>query len=141
MAMSRHCTTFDHTADVGLAARADTLGELFQALAEGLADVICLREQVRAAAERIISVSAEDVGALAVDFLWKVMDTIQADHQMVAAVEVREIDDTHVKAALMCEEYDPARHEVLTEIKAVTYHELKIAREDGQWTGRVILDL
>jgi len=139
--MARQCTTFDHTADVGLAARADTLAELFQALAEGLADVICPREQVRAIAERIISVSAEDVEALAVDFLWKVMDTIQVDHQMVAAVEVRQIDQTHVKAALMCEEYDPARHEILTEVKAVTYHELKIAREGSACTGRVILDL
>ena len=34
--MSKTCTTFDHTADVGLAARADTLAELFEALAEGL---------------------------------------------------------------------------------------------------------
>lgn len=139
--MTRRCETFDHTADVGLAARADTLAELFQALAEGLADVICPRAKVQPQAETIIEVAAEDVEALAVDFLWKVMDTIQADRLMVAAVEVREIDETHVKAALACEEYDPAQHEVLTEVKAVTYHELKIAREDDAWTGRVILDL
>ena len=139
--MTRQCETFDHTADLGLAAWADTLAELFQALAEGLADVICPRAKVRPQAETIIKVAAEDLEALAVDFLWKVMDTIQVDHRMVAAVEVREIGETHVTAALACEEYDPARHEVLTEIKAVTYHELKIAREGSAWTGRVILDL
>ncbi len=139
--MAGQCKTFDHTADVGLAAEADTLAELFQALAEGLADVICPRAKLRAQAETIINVAAEDLEALAVDFLWKVMDTIQVDHKMVAAVDVREIDDTHVTAALMCEQYDPARHEILTEIKAVTYHELKIGREGSRWTGRVILDL
>lgn len=139
--MARHCETFDHTADVGLAARADSLPELFQALAEGLADVICPRTNMQPQAETIIAVEAEDVEALAVDFLWKVMDTIQVDHQMVATVEIREVDETHVRAVLMCEDYDPTRHEILTEIKAVTYHELKIAREDDQWTGRVILDL
>ena len=139
--MVRQCETFDHTADVGLTARADTLGELFQALAEGLADVVCPRAEVRPQAETIIALEAEDIEALAVDFLWKVMDAIQADHQMVAAVEIRKIDETHVTAALMCEDYDPARHEILTEIKAVTYHELKIAREGNDWTGRVILDL
>ncbi len=139
--MARQCETFDHTADVGLAARADTLGELFQALAEGLADVICPRASVRPQAETIIAVAAEDLEALAVDFLWKVMDTIQADHQMVAAVEIRDINETHAGAVLMCEDYDPARHEILTEIKAVTYHELKIAREGSGWTGRIILDL
>lgn len=139
--MAGQCETFDHTADLGLAARADTLGELFQALAEGLADVICPRAKLRPQAETTIAVTAEDVEALAVDFLWKVMDTIQAEHRMVAAVEVREIDETHVTAALACEDFDPARHEVLTEIKAVTYHELKIARDGDAWTGRVILDL
>jgi SHS2 domain-containing protein len=139
--MARRCKTFDHTADVGLTARADTLPELFQALAEGLADVICPRANVRPQAETIIAVEAEDVEALAVDFLWKVMDTIQVDHQMVATVEIREVDETHARGVLMCEDYDPARHEILTEIKAVTYHELKIAREGDGWTGRIILDL
>ena len=139
--MAGQCKTFDHTADLGLAARADTLAELFQALAEGLADVICPRAKLRPQAETMITVEAEDREALAVDFLWKVMDTIQADHRMVAAVEVREIDDTHIKAALVCEDYDPARHEVLTEIKAVTYHQLKVAPEGDQWIGRVVLDI
>ena len=54
--MAKHCETFDHTADLGLQARADTLGELFEALAEGLADEICPRRQVRAAAVRAIAV-------------------------------------------------------------------------------------
>lgn len=139
--MARQCETFDHTADVGLAAQADTLPELFQALAEGLADVVCPRTNVQPQTETMIEVAAEDLEALAVDFLWKVMDTIQVDHRMVAAAEVREIDNTHIKAVLMCEDFDPARHEVLTEIKAVTYHELKIVREGSRWTGRVILDL
>ena len=139
--MAKQCTTFDHTADVGLEAQADTLGELFEALAEGLADVICPRGQVRVAETREIDVSAEDVEALAVDFLWQVMDTIQAERKAVAAVTVDEIDRTHVSATVQCEDLDPARHEIEAEVKAVTYHELSIQQDDDQWIGRVILDL
>ena len=139
--MAKHCQTFDHTADVGLDARADTLGELFEALAEGLAEVICARGIVRAAASRAVRAEAEDVEALAVDFLAEVLNVIQADHFLLSSVRVRDICGTSVSAELLGEPYDPARHELKTEVKAVTYHLLRIAREGDTWIGRIILDL
>jgi len=140
--LMKHCETFDHTADVGLAARADTLGELFEALAEGLADVICLRHRVAAKEVRQVAVAAEDLEALAVDFLGEVMNVMQVGHFMLAKCRVREISAAAaVKAELSGQPYDPARHEIATEVKAVTYHQLRIAREGRLWTGRVILDI
>jgi len=139
--MAKHCETFDHTADVGLAARADTLGELFEALAEGLADVICPREHVSAADSRTLTVAAEDVEALAVDFLSGLLSVVQTERFLVARASVQRADETAVEAKVSGEPYDPARHELATEVKAVTYHQLKVAREGDQWVGRVILDL
>lgn len=146
--MAKHFRTLDHTADVGLAARADTLGELFEALAEGMCDLICPRGQVTAAASRKIAVQAEDVEALAVDFLAKVLWTIQTEHFAVAAVRVVNCDlptgqagRMSVAAELAGEPYRPDRHELTGEIKAVTYHQLKVAREGAEWVARVFLDL
>jgi len=139
--MSKHCETFDHTADVGLDARADSMGELFEALAEGLADVICPRGAVLAKEARLLSAAAEDAESLAVDFLSEVLAEIQTRHFVIAGVRVREISASVVKAELSGEPYDPARHEIATEVKAVTYHQLKIARQGRLWTGRVILDI
>ena len=139
--MAKRCETFDHTADVGLAAEADTRAELFEALAEGLAEVICPRRRVAAAGRRELRVEAEDVEALAVDFLSEVLAVIQDERFLVAAVAVSEAGDTAVTARLAGEPYDPGRHELAAEVKAVTYHQLKIARRRGRWTGRVILDL
>jgi len=139
--MAKHCETFDHTADVGLSASADTPGELFEALAEGLADVICPRGQVSPREIREVRVEADDIEALAVDFLWQVMSVIQFDRRAVASVRVVEITDTSVVAELSCEPLDLSRHEIAAEVKAVTYHQLKIAPETPGWVGRVILDL
>ena len=47
----------------------------------------------------------------------------------------------NVVAELRGESYAPARHELGMEIKAVTYHQLKIARDGSTWAGRVILDI
>lgn len=139
--MARHCETFDHTADVGLAARADTLGELMAALAEGLTDVICDRSGVRRVKRRAIRVDSEDVEALAVDFLSKVLYAFDAEHFLAAEVRLGEASETSLAAELAGETYDPARHELRNEVKAVTYHELKVARDGERWIARVILDL
>jgi SHS2 domain-containing protein len=139
--MAKHCETFDHTADVGLAAEGDTLAELFEALAEGLADYICPRAQVVPRQTRRIHVRSEDVEALAVDFLCEVMVALESDKFAIASVKVTDANDSAVSAGLAGEPVDPARHEFHTEVKAVTYHRLSVRQADGRWTGRVILDI
>ena len=139
--MAKRCKTFDHTADIGLAATADTLGELFEAMAEGLAELICPIAQVEPRQKRQIRAEAEDIEALAVDFLSQVMVTIETERFAIAAVAVEEIDHTHVRARIVGEPLDPARHELDTEVKAVTYHQLSVVCDAGRWMARVILDV
>lgn len=139
--MAKECHSFDLPADVGLGARADSAGELLEALAEGLAELICPRDSVCGRETVELDVRADDWDSLAVTFLWKVMDLIQADHKAVASVAVTLAGPTHAHARVACEPLDPGRHEILTEVKAVTYHQLEF-RPDGQaWVGRVVLDL
>ncbi len=139
--MAKRCETFDHTADVGLKADADTLEELFEALAEGLAELICPRAPVRPREARPVAAAAEDLEALAVDFLCEVMNAIQAGRFAVAACRVARADEHAVEAELVGEPLDLDRHEIATEVKAVTYHLLKVARDGSRWTGRVVLDV
>jgi SHS2 domain-containing protein len=137
----KECHTFEHTADIGLQARADTLPELLEALAECLADFLCPRGQVQPIQMRELSIVAEDREALAVDFLSAVLNVIQADHFMIASVDTAHADDTSVTAKLHGQPYDPNRHQIHTEVKAITYHQLMIVPQGGGWVGRVILDL
>jgi SHS2 domain-containing protein len=139
--MAKHCQTFDHTADVGLDATADTLAELMEALAEGVCDVVCDRSLVAIIQKRELAVAAEDTEAMTVDFLSQVLLALQADHFLVAAVRVVRAEATSLAAELAGEPYDPSRHEIRTEVKAVTYHLLKARQEGGRWVGRVVLDL
>jgi len=139
--MAGHCETFDHTADVGLTARADSPEELLEALAECMCDLICPRQNIAPGSIRTIAVEAPDFEALTVDFLEAVLGAIQTDRFAVAVVKVVGISQTEAAAELTGADLDPQRHEILTEIKAVTYHELEVVERDGQWTARVILDL
>jgi SHS2 domain-containing protein len=140
--MAKHCEPFDHPADVGLAAWADTLAELYEALAEGLAELICPRSAVRPTQSRTLEVRAEDREALAVDFLCAVLSAIQEDRFLVASASVTCEDAPPALRAVLCgEPYDQRRHELHIEVKAVTYHQLEIAQRAGRWHGKVLLDL
>jgi SHS2 domain-containing protein len=144
--MAKECHTFDHPADVGLAARADSLGELLEALAEGMADLICPRATVRPAQSRPIEVhagdeSGPDVEELAHDFLSGVLAEIQERHFLVSAAKLSRVSETEAVGELTGEPYDPQRHDIRVEVKAVTYHQLTVVRVGGTWTATVILDL
>lgn len=139
--MAKECESFELPADIGLSARADSSAELLEALAEGLADLICPRANVQPRETVELDVQADDWESLAVTFLWKVMDLIQADHLAVASVSVTQACPTGARARVACEKLDPGRHEVLTEVKAVTYHQLEFRPDGPRWAGRVVLDL
>ena len=39
------------------------------------------------------------------------------------------------------ENFDARRHRLLTEIKAVTYHELRVERSEAGWSARIVFDI
>ena len=139
--MARHCETFEHTADIGLAGRADSLAGLFEAMGEGLARYLCPARPRRADRSSEVDLSAPDVEALLVDFLSAVNAAVLRGHLLVGKVAVEEITPTRVRARLTGTDLDSRRDEITTEVKAVTYHQLEVRQRDGQWTARVILDI
>jgi SHS2 domain-containing protein len=48
---------------------------------------------------------------------------------------------THLDATVHFIPFDPATHEILREIKAVTYHQISVTEHMGLWSARIIFDL
>lgn len=141
MTMGKRWTTFDHPADLGICAEADSLAELLEALGEAMSRQICDGRGVVCARTVAVEVASDDVELLAVDFLGELLALFHLERFLVARLRVVACDETSVSALAEGEAYDPARHEIGAEIKAVTYHQIKIAQENGRWVGRVILDV
>ncbi len=140
--MASKCETFDHPADVGLEATADTPEELFSALAEAAAGIIVSGRTVTAAGRRALHVDGDDMEDLVVDFLNVIVELIQGERFAVKHVKVSQVVEGEVRAEAVGEPLDTDRHEMLTEVKAATYHELEVNKSpDGKWSARVILDI
>ena len=49
--------------------------------------------------------------------------------------------DDHVRAEYTYDEFDPQQHEILKDVKAVTYHGISVDRTDTGWEATIIFDV
>jgi Archease protein family (MTH1598/TM1083) len=63
------------------------------------------------------------------------------EHRLFRQFEVIQMDEESLVAVVRGEKLDPARHEIFTEIKAVTFHAMRIERSDRGWEAQIIFDL
>jgi SHS2 domain-containing protein len=138
--MTRSVEIIEHTADVGIIARADTVEDLFAAAAEGMLAFIIDRNDVRPDETRRRTVEADEREGLLVAWLNDLILLLNADGFVLADVRVLECTDTRLVADVRGEPVDLARHRFRLDVKAATYHQLEVSRPNG-WRARVIFDV
>jgi SHS2 domain-containing protein len=133
--------TFEHTADVGLRARAADLNTLFADAAKamfsvmaGNLDVVRLQEEVSVVLE------PDDLDALLRAWLAELLYTFHVRKLLLADFTVA-VSDAGLQGTARGEPIDPARHALDVEIKAVTWHGLKVEHTDDGWLAEVIVDI
>ncbi len=133
--------TFDHTADLGLRVRAADLPALFADAGRGLTsmlveDIASVRETARVE----IVVPREELAYLLFDWLKAILSRFEDDGLLLARFDVT-LGDDGVRAVGHGEPMDAARHEHGHEVKAITYHALRVERDGDGWLAEVIVDI
>lgn len=133
---------FDHTADLGLRIRAATLDELFAEA--GLALFSTLVEDLATVGQgdRVeIAVVGTDREYLLFDWLKELLYRFDADHLLFSRFAVK-VDAAGLMGEAWGETLDWDRHVLRNEVKAITYHGLKVEPQaDGGWLAEVIVDI
>ncbi len=132
---------FDHTADLGLRVEAPDLPSLFREAAEGLFSVIVAQIPRRAPAREVrIRVEAQRTDYLFVDWLHELLYLFETERLLLDGFDV-EIHGTRLAATARAWIVDEARDSLLHEVKAVTYHRLRVEQTERGWLAEVILDI
>jgi len=131
----------EHTADTGIIVTAASLKELFGRAASGMFSVITDLSAVQPKVATRVSVEATDQKALMVRWLSELNVRHITKHWLFSRFEIIELGDTHLSADVHGEPIDPERHTIYTEIKAITFHDLQIEKEDEHWKAQIIFDL
>lgn len=139
-------------ADSAFEAEGDTAEELFRTSADALTQLMVedldsiesrTRRQVR-----ITSASSSPSGALSGllrDFLDRIIYWKDVDQLLLRARKVLIHTDPaggsiELDADLEGEPIDPTRHSLGTDVKAVTFHRLRVWQADGRWKALVVVD-
>jgi SHS2 domain-containing protein len=132
---------FEHTADLGLRATAADLDALFADAAMCLFTAIVEDPAtVRPTTAAAIEIAGEDREYLLFDWLKELLHRFEDEQVLFSKFEVTVRDDG-LTAAAWGEPFDPDRHALGHEVKAITYHELKVVPTADGWLAEVIVDI
>ena len=74
-------------------------------------------------------------------FLSALLFKYEVDGIVFNEIMVKIIDKKKLKISAFGEKINLEKHEIKHEIKAVTYHQLEVKRENNYWSTRVIFDI
>ncbi len=131
----------DHTGDAGILLRAENLRQLFERAAWGMFSVLTNVAEIRLVEEERIQVEASDLPALMLAWLSELNYRHVTEHRLFGKFEVSVISDQMVTAEVSGETINLDRHTIFTEIKAVTFHGLRLEKSDNGWEAQIIFDL
>ncbi|NVM21480.1 MAG: archease [Desulfobacterales bacterium] len=139
--MKRKYEFIEHTGDLGFKAYGTSLQALFAHAAEALFETVVPVESIKEREKRVVEVAADALDNLMVGWLSELLYLFDTEGVLLRRFEVKAIADDHLKALVWGELLDPARHEIKTGIKAVTYHKLYVRQTNDAWEAQVILDI
>jgi len=131
----------NHTADIGIIARGQDVRETFINAARGLFSLVIDPEEVSVKKHREISITAPDREALLVNWLNELIYLLDAEEVLFKDFKIIEITGTRLKVKAGGERINTKKHHLRREVKAATYHQLKIEQTAEGWRAQVIFDI
>jgi SHS2 domain-containing protein len=130
----------DHTADAGIKVEAPTLEALFETAGLAFTELVTSADSLDRKVERRFELEEDDIETLLVSWLQELLYLLDTEDLVFARFQVK-LHDCSLEATAWGDVFDPNIHTMRTEIKAVTYHQLEVARSDRGWQAQVIFDI
>jgi SHS2 domain-containing protein len=76
-----------------------------------------------------------------VRWLGEILYLLDGEKIVVTAIRIGRVVPYRLEAVIHSVPFDPNIHKILSEIKAVTYHQIAVENKGDQWEARVIFDM
>ncbi|MCS7237433.1 MAG: archease [Thermoguttaceae bacterium] len=136
---------FAHTADLGIRVVASGREELFAEAGRALMNALVENvDAVQAVCQREINLSGDRLDDLLYDWLSELLYLFDTQRVVFCRFDVSLTGDSmfHLKGKAWGEPLDRKRHVLHLEVKAITYHRLRVEpTAEGSWEAEIIADL
>lgn len=131
----------DHTADLALLVRGRDPRRLFENAGKALMHLMLRGKAAASPADFRIELSGQDLADLLVRWLGELLYLLDGESLVVTDLKVERLAPDRLEAAVKAVPFDPEIHEIISEIKAVTYHQVEVTEKGDHWEAKVILDI
>lgn len=136
----------DHTADLAYIVRGRSLEELLENAARGMMAFLIEPDLVDPSQEEVIEAEGHEPEDRLVAWLQEILYRLEVGGRIYRDFHVASAGPDRVRATAWGEAFDPDRHRLQADIKAATYHDLRIGRERQDsgieiFRARIVLDI
>ena len=134
----------EHTADIRIMVKGAELKDLFANAARAMFDIIS-DQRPKTTDQRLknkkftIKQKAESLDELFVNWLNDLLSLSSAKELIFSDFKIKKINEKEIEAQVSGR--PAADYEINTEIKAATYHQLRIEKKKAGWEAEVVLDV
>ncbi len=131
----------EHTADIGIRVESFSLSGLFKKTGLAISSLSLERKRIQYPEKHKIEImqQAANVEELFVNWLNELLSVSSAESLVFEDILIKQINDNYVDAIAIGS--DIRNYKLNTEIKAATYHQLKVKRNGLIWQAEVIFDV
>jgi len=139
--MRKKYRLIDHTADFGIHVFGDSLQDLFENAAHAMFDQIVEPNTLKRLNTYKVHVTGDDWPDLMVNWLRELLFIWTGKELLVKHADIQTLSEYDLTATLSLDPFDPDRHIIKNELKAVTYHQIQVDRGPSGWEARIIFDV
>ena len=131
----------DHTADFGIHVFGVDPKDLFTNAAHAMFNQIVDVAALKGSGEHNLDITGNDWPDLMVNWLRELLYLWTGKEMLIKTVDMLSISEYQLSAKLHFDTFDPNRHEIKNEIKAVTYHQIQVESRPAGWEAKIIFDV
>jgi len=142
--MDKIYESIDHTADLSIKVCGKDLEELLKNCSAAMMDVICDLNTIELKNQYSVSSSGNSEEELLVNLLQELLYLHEVKKLLFCKFEFKindNIKNREVEGFVWGEEINFSRHDLLNDIKAVTYSDLKVEHKNGKLSAKITFDI
>jgi SHS2 domain-containing protein len=125
----------EHTGELELRVSGKSKEDVFSDALTAISELLA-RDEGGETGHREVAASAPDAATLLAEWLNELVYLAESERFVPERVAELKLSEHEVNATVEGREANPSPL-----VKAVTYHRLALEERDGEWTGRVVLDV
>lgn len=140
--MRKDYELLEHTADIAIKVKGDSLEALFKNAAVAMFDIMAEYipgKKTSRAEKLLIKKEAANLEELFISWLNELLYHTMTKGKIFCEIMFKNLDEHGLKAVVGGK--DMINYKIKTEIKAATYHELEIKKVGPSWQAKVVFDV